>query len=155
MFSRPDRSGWKPAPTSIRPATRPRVRISPASGRSTPLISFSSVDLPDPLKPSSATDSPCSIVKLTFFRASNVDASGLRRTAAITVSLMEWVCRKSNVLRTPSTMMLALVERPAVGGASEVLVKATLQSVEDELAERDRQERDPEADHAVEIEILL
>jgi hypothetical protein len=37
---------------------RPAKRISPPSSRWTPLIAFTSVDLPAPLSPSSATTSP-------------------------------------------------------------------------------------------------
>src|ERR1700724_1548699 len=50
-FSRPDRSGWKPAPNSSRAASRPTVRISPDVGRRMPAMHLSRVDLPDPLCP--------------------------------------------------------------------------------------------------------
>ena len=63
MFSRPVSWGWKPAPVAISPATRPRVSTEPESGRITPLMILSSVDLPDPLSPMRPMDSPCSTVK--------------------------------------------------------------------------------------------
>ncbi len=62
-LSRPVSCGWKPAPVAIRPAIRPRVSTWPASGFITPLISLSSVLLPEPLRPIRPTDSPCSIVE--------------------------------------------------------------------------------------------
>ena len=61
MLSRPVSCGWKPAPVAISPAIRPRVSTWPPSGRMIPLISLSSVLLPEPLRPISPIDSPCSI----------------------------------------------------------------------------------------------
>ena len=72
MFSRPVSCGWKPAPVAIRPAIRPRVSTVPPSGRITPLISLSSVLLPEPLRPIRPIDSPCSTVKETSSRAMKV-----------------------------------------------------------------------------------
>ncbi len=46
-------------------ASRPSNTIAPASAGTTPAIAFSSVDLPAPLVPSSATISPSSISKFT------------------------------------------------------------------------------------------
>ena len=51
MFSRPDSSGWKPAPSSSMAETRPCAVIVPVVGRWMPAISLSSVDLPEPLCP--------------------------------------------------------------------------------------------------------
>src|SRR3954463_7946684 len=146
MFSRPDRSGWKPAPTSMSPAIRPRVSTSPLSGSRTPEISLSSVDFPDPLKPSSATDCPCSTAKETPSSALKVEASGLRFTAATSVSLREWVCRNRNVLVTSRTTMLS-------AGGSEILGKAPLQTSEHELPEDQHEERDDHGDAAVEPQV--
>ncbi len=64
-FSRPVSWGWNPAPAAMRPAMRPRVSTLPSSGRITPEISFSSVLLPEPLRPISPIDSPCSTVNDT------------------------------------------------------------------------------------------
>ncbi len=50
---------------------RPRVRMVPESGRITPLISLSSVLLPEPLRPIRPIDSPCSTVKETSLTATN------------------------------------------------------------------------------------
>ncbi len=71
MLSRPLSSGWKPVPISSRLATRPRMRISPSVGAVMRLISFSMVDLPAPLRPSSATASPLFTLKDTSFSAQN------------------------------------------------------------------------------------
>ena len=57
-FSRPVRSGWKPAPSSRSDATRPRTRITPVVGVRIPPTHLSSVDLPEPLWPSNPTVSP-------------------------------------------------------------------------------------------------
>ena len=51
MFSRPDSSGWKPAPSSSMADTRPFGGSAPDVGRWMPAISLSSVDLPEPLCP--------------------------------------------------------------------------------------------------------
>ena len=54
MFSRPEISGWKPAPSSSRAASRPATAISPFVGLRIPARSFSSVDLPEPFAPTIA-----------------------------------------------------------------------------------------------------
>ncbi len=51
MFSRPEISGWKPAPSSIRAEMRPWVTTSPAVGLLMPARIFSSVLLPEPFSP--------------------------------------------------------------------------------------------------------
>ena len=92
-FSRPVSCGWKPAPVAIRPAIRPRVMTVPASGRITPLISLSSVLLPEPLSPIRPTDSPCSTVKDTSLTAVNFSVSGSRRMDATAICFrVRWYC---------------------------------------------------------------
>ena len=51
MLSRPENSGWKPAPSSINDVTRPFTCTSPCVGSVTPDRSFKSVDLPAPFAP--------------------------------------------------------------------------------------------------------
>jgi hypothetical protein len=51
MLSRPENSGWKPAPSSSSDDTRPCTRTSPVVGSVMPVRSFSSVDLPAPFSP--------------------------------------------------------------------------------------------------------
>jgi hypothetical protein len=51
MFSRPDSSGWKPAPSSIMALTRLAAVTVPLVGRWIPASIFSIVDLPEPLEP--------------------------------------------------------------------------------------------------------
>jgi hypothetical protein len=85
MFSRPVSWGWKPAPVAISPAIRPRVRTEPLSGRMTPLISLSSVLLPEPLRPIRPIDSPCSTVNDTPSRALKVSLSSRPFTAATAI----------------------------------------------------------------------
>src|SRR5688572_16232790 len=143
MFSRPDRSGWKPAPTSMSPATRPRVSTLPESGRSTPEIIFNVVDFPEPLKPRRATASPSWISKETPSSARNWVVRGLRRRAATNVSLIECVWRSVKSLSIWSTMIRAV----PVG--SDILCKTALQAPEHVLAERQDDECDHESDHGV------
>ena len=50
-FSRPEISGWKPAPSSMSAETRPSTRREPRVGLVMPASSFSIVDLPDPFSP--------------------------------------------------------------------------------------------------------
>ncbi len=50
-FSRPEISGWNPAPSSISAEMRPSTRTRPSVGLVMPATSFSIVLLPDPLRP--------------------------------------------------------------------------------------------------------
>ena len=50
-FSRPEISGWKPAPSSISAEMRPSTVTVPRVGRVIPATHFSIVLLPDPLRP--------------------------------------------------------------------------------------------------------
>jgi hypothetical protein len=50
-FSRPEISGWKPAPSSISAEMRPSTVTVPLVGLVMPATSFSAVLLPDPLRP--------------------------------------------------------------------------------------------------------
>ena len=50
-FSRPEISGWNPAPSSISADTRPFTVTVPLVGRVMPATHFSIVLLPDPLRP--------------------------------------------------------------------------------------------------------
>ena len=68
---------------------RPRTPMVPASGCMTPEMSLSSVDLPEPLKPSRASDSPWCTVRSTPCRARKLSEIGLRRILAIASSLRE------------------------------------------------------------------
>ena len=51
MFSRPEISGWKPAPSSISAEIRPSTTTDPVVGRVIPATHLSSVLLPEPLRP--------------------------------------------------------------------------------------------------------
>ena len=57
-FSRPEISGWKPAPSSMRAETLPSTRRVPEVGLKSPATSFSSVDFPDPFAPMTPNVSP-------------------------------------------------------------------------------------------------
>lgn len=57
-FSRPVKSGEKPAPSSRRAATRPRTDTVPAVGRMVPATIWRMVDLPEPFVPRMPTHSP-------------------------------------------------------------------------------------------------
>ena len=50
-FSRPEISGWKPAPSSMSAEIRPSTRTLPLVGLVMPATSFSAVLLPEPLRP--------------------------------------------------------------------------------------------------------
>jgi hypothetical protein len=68
-FSRPEISGWKPAPSSMSAATRPATTIRPLVGLSMPATSLSIVDLPEPLPPMRPNASPRPTVKSMPSRA--------------------------------------------------------------------------------------
>ena len=55
------KSGWNPAPSSSSDPTRPPAATRPVVGLMIPAISRSSVDLPEPLRPTSPTASPGAI----------------------------------------------------------------------------------------------
>ena len=71
MLSRPDRSGWNPAPSSSMAARLPRTRISPEVGLRMPATHLSRVDLPHPLRPRIPKVSPWLMSTLTSRRAQN------------------------------------------------------------------------------------
>ncbi len=50
-FSRPEISGWKPAPSSMSAEIRPSTASVPVVGLVMPATHLSSVLLPDPLRP--------------------------------------------------------------------------------------------------------
>ena len=50
-FSRPEISGWNPAPSSISADTRPLTRTMPLVGLVMPATSLSSVLFPEPFRP--------------------------------------------------------------------------------------------------------
>ena len=70
-LSRPDSSGWKPAPSSSSADIRLCTRTLPEFGWRMPAMHFSSVDLPDPFSPMTPKTSPSFTVKLTSLRAVN------------------------------------------------------------------------------------
>ena len=77
MFSRPEISGWNPAPSSISAEMRPSTFTVPLVGLVMPATSFSSVLLPDPLRPMMPKVVPVGTVRLTSFSAVKV-SSGRR-----------------------------------------------------------------------------
>ena len=74
-FSRPEKSGWKPAPSSSSEPIRPPTATLPEVGLMIPATNRSSVDLPEPLRPTSPTASPGSIASETSSSACTSCAS--------------------------------------------------------------------------------
>ena len=70
-LSRPDISGWKPAPSSSIAARWPRSRICPDVGCRMPAMHLSSVDFPEPLRPRMPRVSPGLISSSMSFNAQN------------------------------------------------------------------------------------
>ena len=68
-FSRPEISGWKPAPSSISAEMRPLTATVPLVGLVIPATSFSSVLLPEPLRPMTPSVRPVGTVKVTSHSA--------------------------------------------------------------------------------------
>ena len=71
MFSRPVRSWSKPAPSVSSDEIWPRTSIAPADGVMIPASTWSSVVLPAPFGPMTASDSPCTTSKVTSLSAQN------------------------------------------------------------------------------------
>src|SRR3972149_3691060 len=78
MFSRPESSGWKPAPTSRRALTRPATRPRPVVGWVIRARIFSVVLLPDPFGPMIPNASPGRTAKLTPRRAQKSSEPAIR-----------------------------------------------------------------------------
>ena len=72
-------STQSPSPATVRPP----IRTLPASGRSKPAIMRSSVVLPEPLGPSSATSSPRPTRRLAASTAVRAPNDRLRSTASM------------------------------------------------------------------------
>jgi len=68
-FSRPVKSGWKPAPSSSIEATLPPISTRPEWGGRIPANSFRSVLLPEPFSPTTPSASPGATSRSTSRRA--------------------------------------------------------------------------------------
>jgi hypothetical protein len=79
-FSRPEISGWNPAPSSMSADTRPFTFTVPIVGFVMPATSFSSVLLPDPFRPMTPSVCPRGTDSVTSFRAVNVSSGRRFRT---------------------------------------------------------------------------
>ena len=73
-FSRPEISGWKPAPSSMRAETLPSTRREPEVGLKRPATSLRSVDFPEPFAPMTPKVSPRLTPKETPESAATVSA---------------------------------------------------------------------------------
>jgi hypothetical protein len=71
-FSRPEISGWKPAPNSISADTRPSTRTVPEVGLVIPATTFSAVLLPEPFRPITPKVEPFGTANDTSESAGNV-----------------------------------------------------------------------------------
>ena len=71
-FSRPEISGWKPAPSSISAEIRPSTATRPLVGLVMPATSFSAVLLPEPLRPITPQVRPFATANDTSRIAGNV-----------------------------------------------------------------------------------
>jgi len=75
MFSRPERSGWNPAPSSSRAPIRRETRTLPEFGCKIPAMHFSRVLLPEPFWPITPNTSPSrtsNVTSLTAMNSSNL-----------------------------------------------------------------------------------
>src|SRR5579862_2145897 len=71
-FSRPEISGWKPAPSSMSADTRPSTRTVPDVGLVMPAMSLSAVLLPEPFRPMTPNVEPLGTLNVTSVSAGNV-----------------------------------------------------------------------------------
>src|SRR3954471_6232657 len=110
-FSRPVRSGWKPAATSISAPTRPRTSSRPRVGRRILVSSLSTVDLPAPFGPMMPSASPGLTVNDMSRTAQNSCSasacSSRRRTSRATIAgtrsrRLSWRSPRRNFFQTPS-----------------------------------------------------
>ena len=96
MFSRPEISGWNPAPSSSSAASLPVTDTSPEVGCTIPARSFKSVDLPEPLAPMTPTISPRATSKERSTIAGTASAADRARRLALETKadLSEPTCRR-------------------------------------------------------------
>ena len=80
-LSRPESSGWNPAPSSSSAEIFPRVVIVPASGLRILAMHFSSVLLPEPFSPMRPSVTPSGTSKLTSSKARKSSYCARRRAA--------------------------------------------------------------------------
>ena len=81
-FSRPEISGWKPAPSSMSAEMRPSTGTVPVVGFVMPATTFSAVLLPDPFRPTMPKVQPVGTVNDTPLSAWNV-SSGFRSLTSV------------------------------------------------------------------------
>src|SRR2546430_531907 len=104
-FSRPVNSGWKPAPISISEPTRPPTASTPVVGAKIPAMSLSSVDLPDPFRPTIPNASPGRTCRSTSCKAqsSRVRGSSRRRIVSFNERLVLSVILNRRPTPRPTT----------------------------------------------------
>ena len=96
-FSRPEISGWKPAPSSMSAETLPVTSSVPAVGLKRPATSFRSVDFPQPFGPTTPNVSP---------RATENETSESARTTSEGESAAESPRPRSADLSVPKARVL-------------------------------------------------
>jgi hypothetical protein len=79
-FSRPEISGWNPAPSSISAEMRPCTFTVPLVGLLMPATSFSMVLLPEPFRPMTPSVCPLGTRTVTLVKAANVSSGFRSRT---------------------------------------------------------------------------
>ena len=97
-FSRPVRSGWKPAPTSSRPGQAPPHPDPAGVGRHDARDELEQGRLARAVRPSRATDSPWPISRSRGASATKSSWRARPWTAQTSDSFSEWVCRSAEVL---------------------------------------------------------
>ena len=95
-FSRPEISGWKPAPSSMSAEMRPSTVTVPLVGLVMPATSLSAVLLPEPLRPITPKVEPFGTVNDTSVSAGKVSLG----------------CRSRRMLRCSSALLSVANCRP-------------------------------------------
>src|SRR3954463_14959459 len=131
-FSRPVNSGWKPAPISISEPTRPPTASVPVVGAKIPAISFSRVDLPEPLRPTMPNASPGATRKSTSVRAQSSRVCGSRRRRIASFSERVGV---SVILNRRPTPRPTISPGATAAAFSELDCKAVLEPLHDPEAD--------------------
>ena len=110
-FSRPVRSGWNPAPSSRRGASRPRYRMVPAVGRRIPAMHFSSVVFPDPFGPIKPIEDPCAMSNETSRSAHN-SSDRDRDTSSRCLREVGRSRKSRNIFEIPSIWIATVIAPP-------------------------------------------
>ena len=135
-FSRPEISGWNPAPSSISAEIRPFTVTVPCDGLVIPATSLSIVLLPEPLRPMTPRVQPAGTVNDTSRTAVKV-SSGLRSRIRLPPKQRALQRRELSLVPELAVDLRGVDDFDGVHGHSDFLGKRIPQPVEHPVGEQE------------------